>query len=118
MLKSLKTRNYAAGKTKGIAWFVSHCKTRSQREQYVAKLQTYISVDIYGACGTQICARSTPDVCENLLRKDYKFYLAFENSLCKNYITEKLYRSFELGILPIVYGGATYQNILPKHSYM
>ena len=111
------TKNYAKGKTRGIAWFVSHCVTHSRREKYVQELQKYIPVDVYGDCGTHRCNKSTPKVCENLL-KAYKYYLAFENALCEDYITEKLYRSFELGILPIVYGAAAYEQLLPKRSFI
>ncbi|KAL9982593.1 hypothetical protein ACROYT_G004655 [Oculina patagonica] len=39
----------------------------------------------------------------------HKFYLAFENSLCVDYITEKYWRnSLERGLVPIVLGGARY----------
>ena len=37
--------------------------------------------------------------------KDYKFYLAFENSLCQDYITEKFFQAANAGVVPIVYGG-------------
>ncbi|ELU08729.1 hypothetical protein CAPTEDRAFT_206632, partial [Capitella teleta] len=35
-------KNFARGKTKGIAWFVSHCQTPSKREYYVKNLQKHI----------------------------------------------------------------------------
>jgi len=64
--------------------------------QYAAELGKYIQLDIYGSCGTLSCTRYSggspgQDPCSNMLRKDYKFYLAFENSNCRDYITEKLY---------------------------
>ena len=46
------------------------------------------------------------------------FYLSFENSLCTDYITEKLWLRMEQGILPIVLGGAHYKAYLPAHSYI
>ena len=85
------TKDYAAGKTKLVAWFVSNCNAQNGREHYVKELQTFISVDIYGGCGSLKCSRSNNDHCFDLLNRDYKFYLAFENSNCKDYITEKLY---------------------------
>lgn len=34
------------------AWFVSHCNAVSGRDKLAKALQDYISVDIYGKCGT------------------------------------------------------------------
>lgn len=84
-------RNYAEGKTKLVAWFVSNCNARNGRDKYAKELQKYIDVDIFGDCGSQICPRYEQENCYKLLRTTYKFYLAFENSNCKDYITEKLY---------------------------
>lgn len=38
--------NYALNKTKKVAWFVSNCHSRNQREIYAQELQKYIQVDI------------------------------------------------------------------------
>jgi len=48
----------------------------------------------------------------------YKFYLAFENSLCPDYVTEKFYRALDKEVVPIVYGGADYSDYAPSHSYI
>jgi hypothetical protein len=48
----------------------------------------------------------------------YKFYLAAENSLCPDYVTEKFYRGFLNDIVPVVYGGADYSQYAPPHSYI
>ena len=84
-------RNYASGKTKKIAWFVSNCRTHNNRMQYALELSKYIDVDIYGPCGKFKCQKSEAKKCYEKLSTDYKFYLAFENSNCKDYITEKLF---------------------------
>ena len=88
---STPSKNYAAGKTKMVAWFVSNCRTKNNRYEYAKELGQYISVDIYGQCGPLFCPREQKQNCFSMLSKDYKFYLAFENSNCKNYITEKFY---------------------------
>lgn len=82
--------NYAKTKTKQVAWFVSNCFTNNDRIQYARNLANYIDVDLYGACGELKCSRLDPN-CFHMLNKDYKFYLAFENSNCKDYITEKFF---------------------------
>jgi hypothetical protein len=68
---------------------VSNCNERNNRQQYARELSKHISVDIYGKCGTLKC--SSTNACRALINKDYKFYLAFENSNCKDYITEKIF---------------------------
>jgi alpha-1,3-fucosyltransferase 10 len=38
------------------------------------------------------------------LLSKYKFAIAFENAVCEDYITEKLWRPLILGTIPIYYG--------------
>lgn len=84
------TRNYAEGKTKKIAWFVSNCKATNLRLEYAKELSKYMQVDIFGKCGDKRCPRGQ-NSCSQMLNKDYKFYLSFENSNCRDYITEKFF---------------------------
>ena len=42
----LRNTDIGQNKTKKIAWFVSHCETKSEREKYVEQLQKYIQVKI------------------------------------------------------------------------
>jgi alpha-1,3-fucosyltransferase len=49
-----------------------------------------------------------------MLREDYKFGLAFENSLCTDYVSDKLYTALENGVLPVVYGEADYRAYAPS----
>ena len=52
-----------------------------------------------------------------MINNTYKFYLAFENSVCNDYMTEKLYRTMRMGgIIPVVLGGANYSQLVPPHS--
>ena len=53
--------------------------------------------------------------CNDLL-DTYKFYVSAENSLCPDYVTEKLYRPLGRDVVPIVYGGADYSQYAPPHS--
>ena len=97
---------------------VSDCKTPSKREDYVSELQKHISVDIFGKCGTMSCPGTQSVGCVDLLEKDYMFYLAFENSKCNDYVTEKFYNALSIDIVPIVMGGANYSAIAPPGSYI
>ncbi|XP_071110005.1 alpha-(1,3)-fucosyltransferase C-like [Haliotis cracherodii] len=105
-------------KSKPVMWLVSHCNARSKRDDYVKKLQQFIGVDIYGGCGPLKCSKSGSNSCDNIQHKTYKFYLAFENSLCRGYLTEKVFRSYSLDIVPVVRGGASYGKLLPRGTYI
>lgn len=57
--------------------------------QYVKELQKHIQVDIYGECGSKRCPVDDPE-CLTIF-KQYKFYLAFEDVNCFDYITQKFF---------------------------
>ena len=112
--------NYAEGKTKLVAWFVSDCDTISFRESYVSILQKYIDVDIYGPCGNKSSHQCTErgDSCYDLFERDYKFYLSFEHSFCRDYVTEEFFEILDRRMVPIVYGAANYSSLAPPGSYI
>ena len=109
-------------KIKLAYWLVSHCKTQNHREDFAKELQRYIPVDIYGGCGPfKFMKRGSAHWAKHerkTLMMKYKFYLAFENTNCKDYISEKLFHHMGHGVVPIVMGGGNYSDILPKHSYI
>ncbi|VDL58469.1 unnamed protein product [Hymenolepis diminuta] len=75
-------------------------------------------VDIFGRQGRPI--PPSPDPFQ-WISENYKFYLAFENSNCWYYITEKVTsNSLRYGLVPIVLGARKedYVNTLPPHSYI
>jgi alpha-1,3-fucosyltransferase len=53
-----------------------------------------------------------------MLKKFYRFYLSFENSLFPDYVTERLYRALSRDTIPIVLGGSDYLSYLPAGSYV
>ena len=95
---------------------MSHCETVGQREQLVRSLQKYIPVHIYGECGDRKCPDD--DHCHEYLSDNYKFYLAFENSLCIDYVTEKLTLSLRHDFVPVTYSWINDSHALPPHSYI
>ena len=113
-----KTFNYAGRKRHRVAWFVSHCKTQSRRETYVQVLGKHIDVHTHGCGGKYNCPKSKMSICNRRLNDDYKFYLSFENSICRDYVTEKLWKILQLNVVPIVLGNANYSDLLPPHSYI
>ena len=106
-----------------IVQIVSNCKSHSKREELVKSIQKLISVDIYGACGTLKCPRSGGGgdagwKCYQMMDKRYKFYLAWENAFCKEYVTEKFFEIAKYNIIPVVLNGAKMDQIAPKNSYI
>ncbi|XP_013400807.1 alpha-(1,3)-fucosyltransferase C [Lingula anatina] len=89
-----------------VGWLVSHCDTPSHREVYVRELQKYIDVEILGKCG-----KKCPTGCFRYINETHKFYLAFENSLAEDYVTEKFFRSVNMDVVLVTRGGANYANL-------
>lgn len=110
-----------AGKTRPVAWFASNCRSESGREAYVAELSRHLPVDVYGACGSFKCPLEQAGACDRMLGERYMFYLAFENSLCREYVTEKTVRALLVGSVPVVragYEADELRRFLPPGSYV
>ena len=87
-------------------------------KSFISALQKYIDVDIYGKCGTLKCSRANEDSCWKKVDEDYFFYLAFENSICKDYVTEKFFNAMNHTVVPITLGAANYEELAPKNSFI
>lgn len=99
-------------RTKAAAWLVSHCEADSSRDDYMSRLQEHlfhfaIQIDVYGGCSNVKCKNGN---CAEMIRKDYYFYMAFENSFAEDYVTEKVLHGYDNYVVPIVYGGANYSR--------
>ncbi|CAN7995086.1 unnamed protein product, partial [Ixodes hexagonus] len=105
-------------KTKMAVWAVTNCQTTGKREDYVEELQKHIGVDVYGLCGTHNCDRDHLYTCHQMFERKHFFWLAFENSLCKDYITEKFYGTLSFNLIPVVFGSANYSAVAPPGSYI
>ncbi|XP_049878534.1 alpha-(1,3)-fucosyltransferase C-like [Pectinophora gossypiella] len=110
-------------KTKAAAWFVSNCKDKNSRQAFVSELNVHLktyelSVDTYGKCGSLKCPKTQWQVCNAMLENDYYFYMALENSVHEDYITEKVLTALQNNVVPIVHGGANYTRFLPPRSYL
>ena len=103
---------------KMVAWVSSHCTTESGREDFVHRLGRSVQVDIYGSCGKVKCPNNA-EICDDILSQ-YKFYVALENNVCDQYISEKVFKGFSLDAVPLVAGAGTayYEAKLLPHSYI
>lgn len=99
-------------------WIVSNCLAKSNRHSFVTSLQRELTkynhtLDIFGKCGNMNCPdNESLDECFALIESDYYFYLAFENSLSEDYVTEKVCHALEHFAVPVVFGGANYTRYL------
>ncbi|XP_063976317.1 alpha-(1,3)-fucosyltransferase C-like [Diachasmimorpha longicaudata] len=110
--------NLIKKKKRMAAWFASRCISDSKREILVDELRTHFEVDIYGDCGPLQCDQKNLEDCYDIVERDYYFYLSFENTLCKDYVTEILFQPLSRNVIPVVYGGADYTKFAPPHSYI
>lgn len=116
---SPKIKRILNGKQKAAAWLVSHCKADSLRDEYLTRLQEHLfhfalKIDVYGKCSQSICPN---DDCDKMIKKDYYFYMAFENSLADDYVTEKVLHGYNNYAVPVVYGGANYSRYIHIYIY-
>eukprot|EP00058_Branchiostoma_floridae_P015848 XP_002601336.1 hypothetical protein BRAFLDRAFT_82754 [Branchiostoma floridae] len=114
-------KDYTEGKKKLAVWFISKCNTQANRIAYATELVKHMHVDVYGGCGkNDVCAKWKIKCMPKVIRQ-YKFYLAFENMKCKEYITEKFWRNaLENDVVPVVLGAnrSDYERLAPPHSFI
>ncbi|KAJ8302747.1 hypothetical protein KUTeg_019143 [Tegillarca granosa] len=114
------SRYNPSNKSKPVSWLVSHCNVQSRRDEFTKILKKHIKVDTFGKCGTMKvnCKGIANNDCWRVFFKRYFFYLSFENSFCRDYITEKAFNPLNNSIVPVVRGGAFYNKYLPLQSYI
>jgi hypothetical protein len=85
----------------------------SNRVNFIITLNKTLPVDLYGV-GKLLC----PSNCMQYIADNYKFFLAFENSFCRNYISEKFFDWFNFDVIPVVMGLGNYSYYIPKSAYI
>ena len=115
------TKNYLKDKNKFSYILVSSCNAPSKRLDYIEELKSFVQIDIYGKCSKEPTNRcDNKEICnqESLSRK-YKFYFAFENSVCNDYVTEKFLNTlYNHDIVPVVLGGVGHEKYAPKSAFI
>ena len=99
-------------KKKLVCWIVSNWNLQYKRVAYYNRLKQHVDIHVYGrAFGKPVSSQDF-----NALIASCKFYLSFENSIHKDYITEKLYNPMSVGTVPIVLGPSrqNYENFVPR----
>ncbi|XP_051973844.1 alpha-(1,3)-fucosyltransferase 10 [Xyrauchen texanus] len=121
-LLPLDYKNHLRKTLAPVVYVQSDCDPPSDRDVYVQELMKHIQVDSYGECLhnkelpphlKDSTAMDHPDFYQILAQ--YKFILAFENAICDDYITEKLWRPLKLGVVPVYYGAPNVRMWLPNN---
>ncbi|XP_069800134.1 4-galactosyl-N-acetylglucosaminide 3-alpha-L-fucosyltransferase FUT5-like [Dendropsophus ebraccatus] len=103
-------------KTKLAAWAISQWYPGARRNTYYEELKKYLPIDVYGKKHMKL---AWDDFYKTISK--YKFYLAFENSNYKDYITEKLWsHAFDQWAVPVVLGTTrkNYERFLPGEAFI
>ncbi|XP_035380749.1 4-galactosyl-N-acetylglucosaminide 3-alpha-L-fucosyltransferase 9-like isoform X2 [Electrophorus electricus] len=103
-------------KDKQVCWIVSNWNEQHDRVTYYKELKQHITIDTYGHAFQKPLKREEYD---NVLTS-CKFYLAFENTKSKDYMTEKLYNPLTKGSIPVVLGSPRYiyERFIPGDAFI
>ena len=103
-------------KDKLVCWIVSSWNQNHKRVHFYNELKKHIHIHTYGAAFGMKVSRD-----EGVqLITSCKFYLSFENSIFKDYITEKVYNPLSMGTVPVVLGPSrnNYEEHIPGSSFI
>ncbi|XP_041667583.1 alpha-(1,3)-fucosyltransferase 7 isoform X2 [Cheilinus undulatus] len=100
-----------------VCWVISNYKSQHNRSRVYEELSKIVPVKLYGRWAKK------PLTSKGLLRtvSHCYFYLSFENSFSKDYITEKLWRNaYQGGTVPVVMGPPLddYKAVAPPNSFI
>jgi hypothetical protein len=96
------------------ALFASNARERSGWSGYISELMSYIRVDSYGKWRpNRVLANDSGRETKLDTIARYKFTLAFENSLSKDYVSEKIFDPLIAGSVPVYKGAPNIVDFVP-----
>lgn len=104
-----------AMKKNKVCMLISSAVNQSKREEYLKELMQYTGVDSYGRLFRNSSMPGEDKGWESKidLYGQYKFVVAFENSILEDYVTEKLYDPLLAGAVPVYLGAPNVQDFVP-----
>ncbi|KAG7271858.1 hypothetical protein CRUP_028230 [Coryphaenoides rupestris] len=103
-------------KDKLVCWIVSNWQDRFVRVKFYNELKKHIHIHTFGgAFGKRVSSDEGSKIITSC-----KFYLSFENSIYKDYMTEKLFKPMFMQTVPIVLGPSrrNYEEHIPSDSFI
>ncbi|XP_055334042.1 glycoprotein 3-alpha-L-fucosyltransferase A-like, partial [Paramacrobiotus metropolitanus] len=103
---------------------VDECGTGNQRDLYLRTLTSQLGADkmrVFGQCGDGFCRDMTEAQCLEMVSRSYRFYLAFERTNCREYISEEFWRkALQSNLIPVAMGGQRidYERYAPPQSFI
>lgn len=104
---------------------ISQCNTPNRRMEYVEALARLIGVDSYGNCmrtvewPAELLAQQRNKYAQKaIVMRQYRFYLAFENSNEPDYVSEKIYNALSEGVVPVYMGAPNVADYVPSRSFI
>lgn len=106
-------------------WISSHCHQGTEGEGYSARvtlvrqLSEYVSIARFGKCGHNVDWDAKLEANRNAQDKSLgkiKFLLSFENNVCEFYMSEKIWKAYALGMVPVVYAAPSVVDVLPAND--
>ena len=99
--------------------FISNCESK-ERLEYLKELMGHnITVHSFGKCLHNADERVVTGLDRNdkqAAMKLYKFHFCFENSVYKDYVSEKVYNALSAGTIPVYYGAPNFADYVPRNS--
>lgn len=111
--KMFRRNDFLRRKNK-VCMFISSHFNLSERFEYIHELMQYIEIDSYGSWLNNKKLKEDKGIDTKLdIYSKYKFVIAFENAVHKDYVTEKLYDPLIAGAVPIYLGAPNVRQFLP-----
>lgn len=102
-----------------VAFFARNAACRWDRTAYVAELMRHVAVHAYGPClRNRTIENDRGCATKREIISRYKFTVAFENAIGRDYVTEKIFDALIAGSVPLYVGADNVDEFLPGDRCM
>ena len=106
---------------KGVALLMSNCAAK-WRNDYILELSKYIHIYSYGKCFHNVTvppSRQGGADAFQYITKKHRMVVTFENTIERDYISEKIVYCYRSGVIPVYWGPPEiYQWVPGNHSFI